>query len=662
MSFVTNLKLKTNSTNDIFYCYFETILYCSSYYVVCYSIYNNESNLLITKSVLEVKENSSADLINLSFKLLSDFLDDCFYLKTKYFLNNPTFFFHNFSYFSSFFIIETLCKQEKYLFKVINRDNTIYKCTISLKIDPTKFLIFRDSFLLMQLPLEKFLTLFNIADNFKTKTLKVDTNFSLLDKKLFKELETNCIHNVKLFQKLFETYQVCIANIFHINLLNNLSLSSLSMDIFRLNFYDKHKYPIEILKGTKETYVRASYMGGITDVYKPVLTNGYHYDINSLYPFVMMNYDMPIGKGKFINNGNEINIDEFFGFLDVTVVFLSFNKESNIPCLPLNDKQKGLICPKGVWRGIYFSEEIKYAKKQGYLIKVHSAIKFNRGKVFYEFINTLYELRLKYKKTSLESIIKLVLNSLYGRFAMQSDSTTTTILDIDDNNTLMSLLFLHEVQSIQYLTNKVIIKHNSKPSLEKLNQLKKDNLLSSNLYNSNLAKYNKLNYFNTAIQLSSAITSYARIEMHKHKISPHYTVFYSDTDSLFTDKPLPDFLVSEKEIGKFKLEGKVKEAFFAAPKLYSLNYEDGRKITKAKGINQGVIDDFHIKQFVVLNNSYLDVQVNRNIRNIKNSGIKNVSSAYNLSGTFYKRKKVFSKSTWVDTKPLYVFQSPFKKL
>jgi len=512
----------------------------------------------------------------------------------------------------------------------------------------------------MQLPLEKFLLLFNITKKFKTFTF--DTNLFLNKKNTFNELENTSINNVKLFQEVFDAYKTCISNMFNINLLDNLSLSSLSMDIFRLNFYNKEKYPIEILKGTKEIYVRSSYMGGITDIYKPTLINGYHYDINSLYPYIMMNFDMPVGKGEILTDGNTINLDNFFGFLDVSVIYLSLKKQSDYPCLPVYDPNKGLISPKGIWRGIYFSEELKYAKKQGYIFKIHSGIKFKQGKVFHEFIKVMYEMRLKYKKTPLEGIIKLILNSLYGRFAMQSTDFCTTILDIKDESTLNSLLFFHEIKSIQYLTDKIIVKHNSNPSIEKLNQLKRDNYIDSHTYNLQLSKMNKSNFFNVAIQLASSITSYARIEMHKYKVNQNYSVFYSDTDSLFTDRPLPDSVVSEKDIGKFRLEGKVKEAFFVAPKLYSVLYEDGRKLIKAKGVNKGKVDEHDIKDLLFSTKSHIDLMLNKNIKNTEKRSIKNISSPYKLSGTFYKRKKVFSNNIWIDTKPLYFFKSPFNKI
>lgn len=59
--------------------------------------------------------------------------------------------------------------------------------------------------------------------------------------------------------------------------------------------------------------------------------------------------------------------------------------------------------------------------------------------------------------------------------------------------------------------------------------------------------------------------------------------YYTDTDSIVTNKPLPNNLVNN-EIGKFKLENKINEAYFISPKLYALKKEDGSEIIKSRGI------------------------------------------------------------------------------
>jgi len=67
----------------------------------------------------------------------------------------------------------------------------------------------------------------------------------------------------------------------------------------------------------------------------------------------------------------------------------------------------------------------------------------------------------------------------------------------------------------------------------------------------------KLNYKNieskikSNVAIASAVTAYGHIEMIKYKTLPGINVYYSDTDSLFIDKPLPNNMVGD-DLGKMK--------------------------------------------------------------------------------------------------------------
>lgn len=56
------------------------------------------------------------------------------------------------------------------------------------------------------------------------------------------------------------------------------------------------KVEIPILNNALDSFIRRSYFGGATDYYKKYVTNAKYYDVNSLYPYAMLN-DMP---GKMI--------------------------------------------------------------------------------------------------------------------------------------------------------------------------------------------------------------------------------------------------------------------------------------------------------------------------------------------------------------------------
>lgn len=74
-----------------------------------------------------------------------------------------------------------------------------------------------------------------------------------------------------------------------------VSSPSLSLLIYRNNF---QLINIPILKRDLDNKIRASYYGGSSDYYYRYGQNIYYYDVNSLYPYVMLN-DMPlIYKGE----------------------------------------------------------------------------------------------------------------------------------------------------------------------------------------------------------------------------------------------------------------------------------------------------------------------------------------------------------------------------
>jgi len=85
---------------------------------------------------------------------------------------------------------------------------------------------------------------------------------------------------------------------------------------------------------------------------------------------------------------------------------------------------------------------------------------------------------------------------------------------------------------------------------------------------------------NVSIAIASAITAYARIHMSQFKNNPDYKLFYSDTDSIYIDKPLHEDLINSKVLGLMKLECTLIDAIFLSPKMYYLETIEGKNIYK----------------------------------------------------------------------------------
>lgn len=195
-----------------------------------------------------------------------------------------------------------------------------------------------------------------------------------------------------------------------------MTLAALTFKDYRRNYMTNDTYIMNDSKDmNRYEFLRNGYKGGIVDVYKPVGYNMTALDINSLYPSAMRNNDMPVGYGEWVKDLNNIDISNFFGFLEVTVCV---PEDEYMPLLGIKLEGR-LTYPTGTFITTVFSEELKLAISEGVKVeKVHSALKFERGRIFKKYINTLYKRRLKCIENgdSVGSyVLKIRMNSSYGR-------------------------------------------------------------------------------------------------------------------------------------------------------------------------------------------------------------------------------------------------------
>ena len=96
------------------------------------------------------------------------------------------------------------------------------------------------------------------------------------------------------------------------------------MKIFRTKFLSTD---IPVLNSWEDAFVRESYFGGATDVYKAIAKLIHYFDVNSLYPTAMLR-DMPV---KFLNKIVDperlklIDLDDFFYLFLNFIYFVIFN-------------------------------------------------------------------------------------------------------------------------------------------------------------------------------------------------------------------------------------------------------------------------------------------------------------------------------------------------
>ncbi len=243
----------------------------------------------------------------------------------------------------------------------------------------------------------------------------------------------DCFALYEILVKFFNT----LVSKFPINPLGALSIPSIAFKTWRtvqLPLLNKDGLKVFDLARTLDSQLRKAYLGGIVDVYKPLLEGkGYYYDVNSLYPTAMCK-PMPVG----IPTPVKLSIIEFiegnfFGFIEATVQAPS---TEYIGLLPIKLGGR-LICPTGTFSGFFFSEELRFALANGYtLLSIKQAISFQKGEnTFLDLIQKLNQIKVEAQENNqptIRNVAKLLMNSMYGRFGMHTDNIRHTILDQSD--------------------------------------------------------------------------------------------------------------------------------------------------------------------------------------------------------------------------------------
>jgi len=156
------------------------------------------------------------------------------------------------------------------------------------------------------------------------------------------------------------------------------------------------------------------------------------------------------------------------------------------------------------------------------------------------------------------------------------------------------------------------------------------------------------------IAIASAIAGGARMWMTTIKNNPLFNLFYSDTDSIVIDKPLPSYMVG-KELGQFKLEYILKRAVFLAPKVYGFITTDNEEVIKVKGLNKDLLTDIHVQDLENL--LFIDASKEFNqtkwYKKVIEGEITVTEVAYTLKVTSNKRNPIYIDNVFENTKPFY---------
>lgn len=303
---------------------------------------------------------------------------------------------------------------------------------------------------------------------------------------------------------------------------------------------------------------REGYFGGRTECFfigekKKSIT--YVLDINSQYPFVMHEFEYPYAlRYKSISTTPE----KVYLLSKQYCVMATCLIDTDQPIYPKRFTEK-TVFPIGRFQTTLCTGSFRYAYEKGHIVKVLKVAVYRKGRIFKSWVKELYGLRQKYmkqKEKTMTYLVKLILNSLYGKFGQRTDKIIEE--SVTEEEAYYTESYYSEPDEQWYTVTHIgnyrrVVQGRAKEA------------------------------FHSFPAISAHVTDYARMYLWQLiERAGIKNVYYVDTDSLYTNykgycklKPLID----DYELGKLKLEKKAKYFKIYAPKDYIID-----KKVKLKGV------------------------------------------------------------------------------
>lgn len=142
--------------------------------------------------------------------------------------------------------------------------------------------------------------------------------------------------------------------------------------------------------------------------------------------------------------------------------------------------------------------------------------------------------------------------------------------------------------------------------------------------------------------------------MSQFKNNKDYDLFYSDTDTIFINKPLDPAWISSTELGLMKLESISNKAVFIAPKVYGFKTVEGQEIIKVKGLKKEAIKTLTLKDLeeLLFRDKTLEIENTKWYRSLIEAQISIKNQIYSLKMRSNKRLLVYNNNRLILTFPL----------
>lgn len=443
---------------------------------------------------------------------------------------SSSFYFHNLKFDGEFIIHYLLTHgfvhvNEKKLgvnqFSTIISDLNVFYC-IKVKFKEEVIISFFDSLKLLNFSVEEVAKAFNLS----IKKLEIDYKAKReKGHKITDEEKEYLKHDVMIMslalEKMFEMK------------ITRMTIASNAMNFFK-DTISKKRFEEWFKPPLYDKDLRQAYKGGFTylnEIYRgKEVKEGIVLDVNSLYPSVMYYRPMPYGEGIYFD-GKYVP-DKLYNLYIQNITCQFRIKKDMIPTIQIKNNlsfvpTEYLSSSNGESINLTLTNvDLKLFLEHYdiYDVSYNWGWKYKSStKIFKSYIDYWNELKVKATKEGnkpLRTIAKLMLNSLYGKFAASPEGRS----------------------KIPYLDNN-IVKY-------KLSELEE-----------------RTAYY---LPISIFITSWARDKTIRSAQAVYHRFIYADTDSLHlegTDIP-ENLLISDTELGKWKIESTFKRGKYLRQKCY----------------------------------------------------------------------------------------------
>ena len=305
-------------------------------------------------------------------------------------------------------------------------------------------------------------------------------------------------------------------------------------------------------------FVRAAYFGGRVECFRlgqQPIDKYLKLDINSMYPFVMQQNEYPTKLVQWVRHPSIEYADKILAN-GCVIAHCKIQTDSPVYGKKLNSK---LCFPTGCFDAYLCSGSLRHAIDKGDVVSITDLLVYESAEIFKDYVDYFYPLKAQYAKAGSLTwtlIVKLFLNSLYGKFGEKRD---TTIVDCED-------------LSNDFRREDVIFKDQGLKGIETV------------CFGRHTITAGDKEGPQSAPGVAAHVTDYARVYLYSLLSSVGLSnVLYCDTDSIFIRES--DFnsirhLVNPTEIGKLKVEATTTNLAIHGLKDYTFGKE-----RKTKGIS-----------------------------------------------------------------------------